>query len=306
MLLYQWAGSNSGLFRSAGQVKGGMGQLSQALARSAQAFGAEIRSGVELSHIIVTGGRAAGVQLGGGETIQADCIISAVDPQTTFMKLVGPRLLPTRFLQHLSHIKYRGSTARLHLALEALPAFNGIDDSELLRGAIQIGPNMNYLQRAYDPVKYGRFSERPYLDFRIPSLNDPSLAPNGQHTMSITIKYAPYQLRNSSWTAEGARLEAVALDTLAAYSPNIKDLIRHNRLLTPADLESGYNLPEGSLYHGEMTLDQFFHMRPVPGWANYAAPIANLYLCGPGTHPGGGITGLPGRNAAREIGNRSP
>jgi phytoene dehydrogenase-like protein len=299
MLLYQWSGSNSGLFRSGGQVKGGLGQLSEAISQAAQAYGTDIRTGAEVSGLHLSGSQASGVRLTSGEIITAAAVISAVDPRTTFMELVGPRILPTRFLQHINNIKYRGSTARLHLALNTLPTFTGISDTDLLRGAVQIAPGMNYLQRAYDHTKYGRFSDQPYLDFRIPTLNDPSLAPDGCHTMSITIKYAPYCLRNSDWTAERDRLLEVVLATLDSYSPNIRSVIQHSQLLTPADLEAEYNLPEGNLHHGEMTLDQFFHMRPVPGYAQYATPIAHLYLCGPGNHPGGGVTGLPGRNAAK-------
>jgi phytoene dehydrogenase-like protein len=220
------------------------------------------------------------------------------------MKLVSPRFLPTRFLRHVDNIKYRGSTARLHLALDGLPAFKGVDDAALLKGAVQITPGMNYLQRAYDHVKYGRFSDQPYLDLRIPTLNDPSLAPDGRHTMSNTIKYAPYCLRNSDWTAERERLQAAALDVLNSYSHIIKAAILHSQLLTPTDLEDQYELPEGNFYHGEMTLDQYFHMRPVPGWAQYTTPINGLFLCGSGSHPGGGVTGLPGRNAAMMIKNR--
>lgn len=301
MLLYQWAGSNNGLFRPAGQVKGGMGRLAQAIAQAAHAYGADIRPGAEVEQVLQEGGRAVGVRLGNGETVRAGIVVSAADPRTTFMKLVGPRTLPTRFLQHLSHIKYRGSTARLHLALRELPEFKGVNDAALLKGAIQIGPDMNYLQRAYDGVKYGRYSQRPYLDMRIPTLNDPALAPNGHHTMSITVKYAPYCLRQGSWEEQRDGFKDIVLDTLACYCPNIREVILHERLLTPADLEMEYGVPEGNLHHGEMTLDQFFHMRPIPGWAQYRTPVDGLYLCGPGTHPGGGIRGVCGRNAAREI-----
>lgn len=311
MLLYQWAVSggrsgnrSSGLFRSAGQVKGGMGQLAQSIALAAQAYGAEIRTEAEVIRMELSGNNATGVQLSSGESISAETIISAANPRTTFMHLVGPRFLPTQFLRHINQIKYRGSTARLHLALNGLPEFKGVDDIALLKGAIQISPTMNYLQRAYDHVKYGRFSHQPYLDFRIPTLTDPSLAPEGCHTMSITIKYAPYCLRNSDWTAERERLETAAFDTLSSYSENIIETVLHSYLLTPVDLEAQYDLPEGNLYHGEMTLDQFFHMRPVPGWAQYTTPIDGLFLCGAGSHPGGGVTGLPGRNAAMMIKNR--
>jgi phytoene dehydrogenase-like protein len=300
-LLYKWAGSNSGLFRSAGAVRGGMGALAQALATAARSFGAEIRTNAEVAKVMMGNGRVTGITLVTGETITADTLISSADPRTTFLKLVGPRYLPTRFLRHVSNIKYRGSTARLHLALSDLPQFSGISDPNLLHGAIQISPDMNYLQRAYDAVKYGECSARPYLDMRIPTLLDPTLAPDGRHTLAITIKYAPYHLRSATWAQQRENFTERVLDTLAVYAPGIRNLILHQHLLTPADLETEYSLPEGNINHGEMTLDQFFHMRPIPGWAQYRTPIPGLYLCGAGTHPGGGITGLPGYHAARAV-----
>jgi phytoene dehydrogenase-like protein len=300
-LLYKWAGSNSGLFRSTGAVRGGMGALTQALAAAARTFGAEIRTNAEVAKVVMANGRTTGLLLSNGETLTADNIISSADPRTTFLKLVGPRYLPTRFLRHVTNIKYRGSTARLHLALSDLPHFTGVSDVSLLRGAIQISPDMNYLQRAYDQVKYGEFSARPYLDMRIPTLLDSTLVPDGRHTLSLTIKYAPYHLRGSDWAGQRENFTERVLDTLAAYAPGIRDLILHQRLLTPADLEAEYSLPEGNLNHGELTLDQFFHMRPIPGWAQYHTPILGLYLCGAGSHPGGGITGLPGYHAARAV-----
>lgn len=300
-LLYKWAGSESGLFRSAGTIKGGMGALTQAIAKAAGSFGAEIRTQAEVKQVLLTNGRTAGVQLANGETISADTLVSSADPRTTFMQLVGPRYLPTEFLRHVSNIKYRGSAARIHLALRDLPRFTAAPNSNLFHGAIQIAPSMTYLQRGYDHVKYGRYSLRPYLDLRIPTLNDPALAPAGQHTMSITTKYAPYCLRDSDWEMERPRFGEIVLDTLEEYVPGIRDLIHDMCVLTPLDLERIYSLPEGNVNHGEMTLDQFFHMRPIPGYARYTTPISGLYLGGAGSHPGGGITGIPGRQAARAV-----
>jgi phytoene dehydrogenase-like protein len=300
-LLYKWAGSNSGLFRSTGAIRGGMGALTQAIAKAAGSSGAEIRTGAEVKQLLLANGRATGVTLTNGETITADTFISSADPCATFMELVGPRYLPTEFLRHVSNIKYRGSAARVHLALRDLPRFTAAPNSDALSGAIQIAPSMTYLQRGYDHVKYGRYSQRPYLDIRIPTLNDPSLAPAGQHTMSITAKYAPYCLRDSDWDAERPRFGELVLDTLEEYAPEIRDLVQEMIVLTPLDLERGYSLPEGNLNHGEMTLDQFFHMRPIPGYAQYTTPINGLYLGGAGSHPGGGITGIPGRQAARAV-----
>jgi phytoene dehydrogenase-like protein len=303
-LLYNWALSDSQLFRSAGVVKGGMGALTQALAKAAGSFGAEIRTGTPVDHVILEEGRAAGVALAGGGRLGAEVVVSNADPRTTFFELLDPRFLDASLLRQVRNIKYRGSTARIHLALRELPEFTalgGDDAASTLRSPIQIGPTMTYIQRAYDCAKYGEFSQRPYLDILIPTLSDASLAPEGHHIMSITAKYAPYQLRNGNWDALREPFTEVVLDTLAAYAPKIRDVIVHRRTLTPPDLEAAYGLPEGNGNHGEMTLDQILHMRPVPSCARYRTPVAGMYLCGAGTHPGGGVTGIPGRNAAREI-----
>lgn len=319
-LLYKWALSNTGLFRSAGIVKGGQGRITDVLVKVCKNAGAELRLGAEVAEICVEGGKTTGACLATGESIPARVVVSSVDPRTTFLRLLDPARLDASFVRHVRNIKYRGSTARLHLALSGLPAFRALEGYsvqdgralEVLRGAIQISPSIHYLQRAYDHVKYGEFSERPYLDVRIPTIADPALAPHGGHVMSITVKYAPYHLRES-WdfprvsmnsTAEKSQREAftdTVLDTLAEYAPDIREKIVASSLLTPLELERQFGLPEGNLHHGEMTLDQFFHMRPVPGWAGYRTPVGGVYLCGSGTHPGGGVTGLPGRNAAREV-----
>jgi phytoene dehydrogenase-like protein len=332
-LLYKWALGNSGIFRSSGAVKGGVGALAQALVKAVKNAGADLRTGAEVAEICVENGKTCGVRLASGEMIPAGMVVSSADPRTTFFKLLNPARLDASFVRHVKNIKYRGSTARLALALSGLPNF-GVQP-ELLRGAIQLAPSVNYLQRAFDAVKYGEFSRRPYLDIRIPSLADPSLAPGG-HVMTVTVKYAPYHLRDHVIAAERGRLHPsdrsnpharggeiasgqnqplamtgwdnqrqdftnTVLDTLAEYAPDIREKIVASKLLTPCDLEREYGLPEGNLNHGEMTLDQFFHMRPVPGWAGYRTPVEGVYLCGSGTHPGGSVTGLPGRNAARTI-----
>ncbi|MGI9590193.1 MAG: phytoene desaturase family protein [Myxococcota bacterium] len=303
VLLYYWALSNSGNFRSAGQVKGGMGALTSALAASARSLGAEIRTESPVARVELTQGRATGVLLESGEKLAANVVLSSAPPRTTFVELLEPRLLSATLVKHVGNIKYRGSAARLHLALSGLPEFTaaGTDGEERLRGAIQIAPSVNYLQRAYECTKYGEFSPRPFLDIRIPTLADPDLAPAGQHLMSITVKYAPYALGEGSWQERGEALAEATLDTLAEYAPKIRDQILQQQVLTPADLEATFGLPEGNGNHGEMTLDQFFHMRPIPGHARYSTPVDGLYLCGAGSHPGGGVTGIPGLNAAREV-----
>ncbi len=310
-LLYNWALSGNGLFRSAGVIKGGIGALTQALATSARSFGAEIRTGAVVESIETEEGRAVGVKLAGETTLRAPVIVSNADPRTTFLELLDPYTLGAKLVRHVRNIKYRGSAARVLLALSELPEFTALasdgsgagaeDSTRLLQSPIQIAPTLDYLQRAYDCTKYGEFSTQPYLDVMIPTLLDPSLAPAGQHVMSITAKYAPYQLRDGDWDAQRETFGDVVIDTLAEYAPKVRDAILHRRVLTPPDLEAAYGLPEGNPSHGEMTLDQFFHMRPIPGYARYRSPIDGLYLCGAGCHPGGGVTGIPGYNAARAI-----
>jgi len=302
-MLGNWALGGTGTFRSAGVVRGGMGALTGALAEAAQEFGAEIRTSSAVDHVLVDDGRAIGVVLENGDEVRAAVVASNADPRVTFHKLVEPRLLDAGFLRGLGAIKYRGSAARVHLALTHLPEFTalGTNDAELLRGPIQIAPSLDYVQRAYDSTKYGRSSDRPYLDMLIPTLSDPTMAPDGQHVMSITAKYAPYQLRDGTWDLHREAFGDVVVDTLADYVPGIREAILHREVLTPVDLETRFGLVEGNPNHGEMTLDQIFHMRPVAGYARYRTPVEGLYLCGAGTHPGGGVTGLPGHNAAREI-----
>jgi phytoene dehydrogenase-like protein len=307
MLLYSCAGDGQP-FGSGGMVKGGMGGLTQAIARAARHYGAEIRTGVEVVEIIIERGQTNRVRLANGQVITAAAIISNADPRTTFMKLVDPAYLDPFFVKQVQNIKYRGSGARVHLALKELPQFTALtppltggDGGGYLRGSIRIAPSLNYLEKAFDAAKYGQFARQPYLDVTIPSLADPSLAPPGQHVMSIYMQYAPYRLREGNWEDCREALGEVVIDTLSQYAPNLRETILQSKVLTPLDLEQIYGLPEGNPNHGEMTLDQFLYMRPVPGYAQYRAPIEGLYLCGAGTHPGGGVTGLPGYNAAREI-----
>jgi phytoene dehydrogenase-like protein len=303
MMLGNWALGGTGAFRSASVVKGGMGALTSALAATARDFGADIRTGVPVNRVIVQQGRAVGVELEGGDTMLAAIVVSNAGPRTTFHELVEPRVLDASFVRSVGAIKFRGSAARIHLALSELPEFPAVDsdDAERLRAPIQIAPSLDYVQRAYDCTKYGRYSDHPYLDVLIPTLSDPTLAPDGRHVMSITAKYAPYELRDGTWDVERDAFADIVIDTLAEYAPGIRDMILHREILVPVDLEARFGLAEGNPNHGEMTLDQIFHMRPVPGYARYRTPVEGLYMCGAATHPGGGVTGLPGHNAAREI-----
>lgn len=303
VLLHHHIGDKDGGFRSTGLVRGGIGNLTRALAAAAQQYGAEIRTEAEVAQIHVKDGRAIRLSLASGDEIIARWVISNVDPRRTFLKLVDPQHFEPQFLWRVRNIKLRGGCAKVNLALGELPRFRGEhNDDSYLRAVISISPSLDYLERAYDDAKYGEPSQKPYLEVRIPSLTDPTLAPPNQHVMSIFVQYAPYHLREGTW--DDARREALGdavIETLAEYAPNIKDIILHRQVLTPLDLEEVYGLTEGNINHGELTLDQILFMRPVPGWAQYRTPIQNLYLCGAGTHPGGGVTCAPGYNAAREI-----
>jgi len=279
-------------------VRGGMGALSEALADAARQHGAEIRTAAEVRQIVAKDGAVTGVVLANGEEIAAARVLSNADPKRTFLGLVDPLQLEPRFLQQVSQIKMRGVGAKVHLALDQLPKFRGVDEATL-RGVIQVAPSLDYVERAFDAAKYGRCSERPLLIAVIPSLSDPSVAPPGKHLMSIYVQYTPYQLREGDWNAQRDALADRVVDLLAEHAPNLKSSIRDRHVLTPLDLEQIYGLTGAESSHGEQTLDQLFIMRPVPGWTRYRTPLRGLYLCGAGAHPGGGVMGACGYNAAR-------
>jgi phytoene dehydrogenase-like protein len=302
--LHHQLGASNGALRSAGLVRGGIGSLPQAIARVAEHFGAKIETGAEVARIVTKNGTATGVVLQSGEEVSGTAIISGVDVKKTFLQLVEPTYLDPEFLLQVKNIRSRGTVAKINFALDALPQFRtaqGMSSLANLGGIIQIGPTLDYLERASDDAKYGRFSKQPYLEITIPSVTDPSLAPSGKHVMSVWMQYAPYHLRESNWEAERDALGDTAVNVIEEYASGFTDLILHRQVLTPLDLEQTFGLTEGCIYHAEMSLDQIFFMRPVAGWAHYSTPIENLYLCGSGTHPGGGITGLPGYYAAKRI-----
>jgi len=239
-----------------------------------------------------------------GDEIDADIVISSVDPNLTFLKLLNPADdLPADFVEEIRRYKFRGSSGKVNLALDALPDFRAMPGPGAhLRGAISISPSVDYMERAYDQAKYGEFSRRPYIDMVIPTLTDPSIAPPGKHIMSCFVQYAPYKLKPGlSWDTERDRFGDTVIDTIAEHAPNIRDIILHRQVLTPLDLERDFGLTEGNIFQGELTLEQLFFLRPAPGWAQYATPVRNLWMCGSATHPGGGIMGAPGRNAALRI-----
>jgi phytoene dehydrogenase-like protein len=302
VLLHHYMGEIDGAFRSWGLSRGGTGAISLAIAGAAREAGVEIRTGAAVERIVVRGNRAHGVVLGDGDEIRADIVASSADPRQTFLRFVENGLLPDEFLDDVRRYKFRGSSGKVNLALDTLPDFVALPGpGSHLRGAISISPSVDYMERAYDAAKYGRFSPRPYIDMVIPSLTDPSVAPPGKHVMSCFVQYAPYHLAGSTWDEQREAFGDAVIDTLAEYAPNIRNIVLHRQVVTPLDLEREWGLSEGNIFQGELTLEQLFFLRPAPGWAQYRTPIDNLYMCGSATHPGGGIMGAPGRNAARVI-----
>jgi phytoene dehydrogenase-like protein len=303
VLLHHYMGEIDGAFRSWGFARGGTGAISNAIAEAALEAGAEIRKSAPIAQIIVKNGRARGVALANGDEIYADVISSSVDPRLTFVRLIEKGNLSDEFLEEVNRYKFRGSSGKVNLALDALPNFTSMPgEGAHLRGAMSISPSVEYMERAYDDAKYGNFSRRPYMDMVIPSLTDPSVAPPGKHVMSCFVQYAPYKLRPGlNWDDQKEAFGDTVINTIAEYAPNIKDIILHRQVVTPLDLERDFGLSEGNIFQGELSLEQLFFLRPVPGYARFRTPIKDLYLCGSATHPGGGIMGAPGRLAALEI-----
>jgi phytoene dehydrogenase-like protein len=295
-------GEIDGAFRSWGFARGGTGAISEAIAAAAREAGVLIRTQPPIERIKVKDGRATGVVLEGGEEVEAASVVSSVDPHRTFLKMVEPGVLEEPFLEEVRRYKLRGSSGKVNFALDALPDFKALPGpGPHLRGAISISPSVEYMERAYDDAKYGDFSRRPYIDMVIPSLTDPSVAPPGKHILSCFVQYAPYKLREGTWDEKRDSFGDTVVETLSEYAPNLKDIILHRQVLTPLDLEREWGLTEGNIFQGELSLEQLFFLRPVPGWARYRTPVKNLYMCGSATHPGGGIMGAPGRIAALEI-----
>ena len=302
VLLHHYMGEIDGAFRSWGLARGGTGAISNAIAGAARAAGVEIRAEADVAKILVRDNRCEGVVLRNGDEIRSRVVASSADPRVTFLRLMDPRALPDEFVEDIRRYKFRGSSAKVNLALDALPDFTCLPGpGPQLRGAISISPSVDYMERAYDDAKYGRFSRHPYIDIVIPSLTDTSIAPPGQHVMSCFVQYAPYHLKDSTWDEQRDAFGDTVVNTLAQYAPNLKDIILHRQVVTPFDLEREWGLSEGNIFQGELTLEQLFFLRPAPGWAKYRSPVHNLYMCGSATHPGGGIMGAPGRNAAMKI-----
>ena len=304
VLLHHYMGEIDGAFRAWGIPRGGTGGVSSAIASAARALGVEIRTEAPVARIDVRGGRATGVTLESGEEIKAGVVLSSLDSNLTFLKLLEPGTLEPEFEGEVKRYKYRGSSGKVNLALDGLPELaSKPGKGEWLRGAISFSPSLDYMERAYDDAKYGNFSRRPYIDMIIPTLVDPSMAPPGKHIVSCFVQYAPYHLADGrEWSdEERERFGENVIDTLEERFPTIRERILHKMFITPKDIEDTTGLTEGNIFQGELSLEQLFFNRPVPGWARYRTPVRDLWMCGSATHPGGGIMGAPGRIAALEV-----
>ncbi|MGA3318415.1 MAG: NAD(P)/FAD-dependent oxidoreductase [Candidatus Korobacteraceae bacterium] len=302
VLLHHYMGEIDGAFRAWGFARGGTGAISNAIADAARELGVEIKTQTAIAQILVRDGKAVGVATTSGDEYYASVISSSVDPNLTFLKMLGPQHLSDEFRDQVKRYKYRGSSGKVNLALDSLPDFTCLPgEGHHLRGAISISPSVDYMERAYDDAKYGNYSRRPYIDMVIPSLTDPSVAPPGKHVMSCFVQYAPYKLKEGTWDEKRDAFGDNVIDTIAEFAPNLKNIIVGRQVVTPLDLEREFGLTEGNIFQGELSLEQLFFLRPVPGWAQYKTPIKNLWMCGSATHPGGGIMGAPGRLAALEI-----
>jgi phytoene dehydrogenase-like protein len=304
VLLHHYMGEIDGAFRAWGIPKGGTGGISYAIARAAQAQGAEIRTETAVANIVVRNGRATGVALANGDEIEATHVLSSVDAKVTFLDLLEDGTLDPAFEQEVRRFKVRGSSGKVNLAVDALPNFTCLPgEGEHLRGAMSMSPNTIEMEQAYDDAKYGHFSRRPYMDMIIPTLVDPQMAPPGKHVISCFVQYAPYKLAPElgTWDDQREAFGDAVINRIAEFAPNIKDIIIGRQVLTPLDIERQMGLTEGNIFQGELSLEQLFFNRPVPGYARFKTPVQNLYLSGGSTHPGGGIMGANGRLAALEV-----
>jgi phytoene dehydrogenase-like protein len=280
-----------------------MGAVSESIAASARASGATIRTNTTVTQILVRGGRAQGVVLEGGEEIEGATVASNLDPKITFLRLLEEKHLDSDFVAAIRKFRIEGTSCKINLALNGLPEFTSYPGAPgpHHKATMHICPSVEYVERAWDDAKYGRPSERPLLELTVPTMYDPSLAPPGKHIMGIFLQYAPYTLREGTWDELREPFGDRVISLIEEYAPNIRSIVEHRQVLTPLDLERRFGITGGNIFHGEMSLDQMFVMRPVAGWARYRTPIQGLYLCGSGAHPGGGVMGAPGYNCAREM-----
>ena len=304
VLMHHWIGEIDGHFGAWGWVKGGMGGVSAAMARSAESHGAEIRAGVEVARITTSGnGRATGVELADGSMVRSRRVVSCAHPVTTYLDLIGEERLPAEVVRDVRRYRSRSGSVKVNVALSELPTFPSWDQpGDVHRGLVAVSPSMEYLERAWDDAKYGRTSEHPYVEVVFPTAHEPTgLAPEGKHLMLAFTQYGPYELRAGSWDDHREEYGARVIRTLGAFAPNLEGAVDHIEVLTPKDIEERFGLLGGNIMQGELTPDQMFSFRPIPGYGDYRSPIAGMYLCGSGTHPGGGVMGVPGRNAASVI-----
>ena len=304
VLLHHYMGEIDGAFRAWGIPKGGTGGVSNAIGNAALALGAEIRTEARVARILVADGRAAGVVLESGEEIRATSILSSLDSRRTFIDLLEPGTLDPSFEEEVRRFKFRGSSGKVNLAVDRLPEFTCLpQEGEHLRGAMSFSPSIDEMETAYDDAKYGRFSRRPYIDMIIPTLVDPTMAPPGKHVISCFVQYAPYKLATGlgTWDDQREAFGDAVVDRIAEFAPNIRDIILYRDVQTPLDIERTTGLSEGNIFQGELSLEQLFFNRPVPGYARFRTPVRDLWLCGSATHPGGGIMGANGRIAALEV-----
>ncbi len=298
-LLYRLAAESAAGSGALSQPKGGLGALCNALAKAATAAGATIRTSAPVARIVVEADRAAGVVLESGEVIAARTVISSADPKTTFLQLLGARYLDAGFVRRVRHIRSRGLSAKLHLALNQAPQFQGLDANSL-GGRLLVAPSLQHIEHAYNHAKYGEYSAAPIMEITVPTINDPALAPAGGHVLSAIVQYAPYTLKEG-WHDGRQLFEKLCVDMIESFAPGLRSSIVGTELLTPVDIEREFRINGGHWHHGELAFDQFFMVRPVPGAAQHRTPLDGLYLCGAGCHPGGGVIGIAGRNAARQV-----
>jgi phytoene dehydrogenase-like protein len=282
-----------------------MGGLSNAIAASARARGVEIRTNAAVEQVVMRDGKTIGVRLADGSTLAARTVASCLDARTTFLKLVGEPALPDGFARAVQRIDYSSASAKINLAVRELPDFTCLpgntEPGAQHRGTIHIGATPEYIERAYDDAKYGEPSRRPVIEMTIPSAVDRTLAPSGLHVISLFVQYAPYRLAHGTWEERKEEFADRCVAEIARYAPNFPESILHRQVLSPVDLERTFGLTGGNIFQGAVSLHQLFNLRPVPGWSDYRTPIKGLYLCGSATHPGGGVMGACGRNAAREM-----
>jgi phytoene dehydrogenase-like protein len=302
VLLYHLLGEHDGEFGAWAFHKQGNGGFTKVLARAAQAFGAEIALESPVERVITRAGEATGVALKDGTEFHASIVVSALDPRRTFLELVDPRELPTDLVEAIERFRFQGTSAKVNFALDGAPRYPALGDrTDQFRGFTNIGPSMEYLERAYDDAKYGWYSKRPYIDGAVQSTIDPDMAPPGKHVMSTFIQYAPYHLKGSDWDTEKERFGDTVQATLESFFPGFGDLVLQREIRTPLDIERTVGLSEGNIFAGEFLAPQMFLFRPAPGWSQYRTPISGYYQCGSGTHPGGCVMGAPGKLAAGQI-----